>query len=150
MKWLGKMGKKVLEFHYRLWTVEENLRHPVLVFNICLCKDETNDRTIPLKSFHSWIVQAVLYFHYSHSKFSFPVLFLKANITEFQKANMRKVVLLFLHLHSQAVFLSISWQLPVKVDGPLVWPEHIFVYLAFLLSQFWEFHYSAICLKQLY
>lgn len=30
------MGEKLLEFHYHLWTVEENLRDPVLVKFLCL------------------------------------------------------------------------------------------------------------------
>lgn len=36
MKWLGKMGKKVLEFHYHLCTVEEN--SSVLVFEFVCVK----------------------------------------------------------------------------------------------------------------
>lgn len=56
---------------------------------ICLCKNEPNDSTVPLKSFHSWMVWAVLYFHSSHSTFSFPV-FLKINITEFQRLLLGK------------------------------------------------------------
>lgn len=77
-----------------------------------------------MKSSHSQTVRAVLDFHYSHSTFSFPVL-LKTNIAEFQEAHTRKVLPLFLHLHSQAVSFGPYWQPLIKVDGPLVRPEPV-------------------------
>lgn len=104
---------------------------------------EPRDRILPLKSSHS---SACPYFHYSHSKFSSSDL-LKTNITEFQPAKLG-MCSSYSYPTFPSCFLWCLLAAALKVDRPLVLPEHTFISLAFLLNQLWEFHYYPRYLKQ--